>query len=137
MVLFVELDEHMKDILVVQMKKMKLTVAWPNSCQFPKVTPLLSKHLEAWRIIFVDAEGTLWCSGNDLYVADVMVLLREFDSNEGYTEGELNMSATDIGDDPIDKVFSFYDYYRKYYYKRMLLAQQVKYIPGDMIRIIF
>ena len=87
----------------------------PVRVNFPLGTPPIVKAFKGpGSSFFVDAEGTLWSGGNQLYTGcNGLGPGREFDGNEGYTEsGIRNVSATtDIGDDPIDKVFSFYDYY--------------------------
>ena len=86
----------------------------PIRVNFPLGTPPIVKAFKSVAAsYFVDAEGTLWCTGNGIYSGcNGLGPGREFDDNEGFSEsGPVNMSAnTDIGDDPIDKVFSFYDF---------------------------
>ena len=90
----------------------------PIRINFPLGTPPIVKAFKSLGAsYFVDAEGTLWTTGQDLHAGcNGLGPGREFDSNEGFSEGgPVNMSAnTDIGDDPIDKVFSFYDYYSQH-----------------------
>lgn len=91
----------------------------PTRVNFPLGTPPIVKAFKSvGASYFVDADGTLWCTGDGLYAGcNGLGPGNEFSGNEGFSEkGPVNMSAnTDIGDDPIDKVFSFYCYNSGYY----------------------